>query len=247
MTLREQARAIDRKGVRWDRSRSLTNRRHCADILAGGRRVASGLRPGPRGVGVLAVGDLGPGTMKDPLGSRHGQLLGASPAMTDPNFLRPVVAIANHDEDGALGIVLNRPSDTEVVEAVPELEDVFDSDEVVFVGGPVQPASIVVLAEFDDPAEAAYLVVDAIGLVSDRTGLDRLEIATARRRVYAGYTGWGPGQLEAELEREDWIVEPAQPQDVFDDDPLDLWTRVLERKGGQFRLLARMPIDPSVN
>lgn len=181
------------------------------------------------------------------MGFLEGQLLIASPAMSDPNFARTVVAIANHDEDGALGIVLNRPSDTEVVDAVPELEGVIDPDEVVFVGGPVQPASIVVLAEFEDPAEAAYLVVGAIGLVSDSTGLERLGSATARRRVYAGYTGWGPGQLEAELEREDWIVEPALTGDVFDEDPAELWGRVLQRKGGQFRLLARMPLDPSVN
>jgi putative transcriptional regulator len=181
------------------------------------------------------------------MGFLEGQLLIASPAMSDPNFARTVVAIANHDEDGALGIVLNRPSDTEVVDAVPELDGVMDADEVVYVGGPVQPASIVVLAEFDDPAEAAYLVVGAIGLVSDSTGLDRLGAATARRRVYAGYTGWGPGQLEAELEREDWIVEPALAADVFDEEPGELWGRVLQRKGGQFRLLARMPLDPSVN
>ena len=177
----------------------------------------------------------------------QGQLLVASPALGDPNFARAVVAIANHDEDGALGIVLNRPSDTEVVEAVPELDGVVESDEIVYVGGPVQPASIVVLAEFEDPAEAAFLVVGAIGLVSDRTGLDRLDEATARRRIFAGYAGWGPGQLEAEIERDDWIVEPAQPEDVFADDAFDLWGRVLERKGGQFKLLARMPLDPSVN
>jgi putative transcriptional regulator len=157
------------------------------------------------------------------------------------------VAVANHDEEGALGIVLNRPSDTEVVEAVPELDGVVDDDEVVYVGGPVQPASIVVLAEFEDPSEAAFLVVEGIGLVSDRTGLERLGVATARRRIYAGYAGWGPGQLEAEIEREDWIVEPALPEDVFADEPLDLWSRVLERKGGQFRLVARMPPDPSLN
>jgi putative transcriptional regulator len=193
------------------------------------------------------MSDLDPGTMEGPMDSLQGQLLVASPTMSDPNFARTVVAIANHDADGALGIVLNRPSDTEVVEAVPELEGVVDTDEVVFVGGPVQPASIVVLAEFQDPEEAAFLVVEGIGLVSDRTGLDRLGSATARRRIFAGYTGWGPGQLESELEREDWIVEPALPEDVFDDEPADLWGRVLSRKGGQFRLLARMPIDPTVN
>jgi putative transcriptional regulator len=71
--------------------------------------------------------------------------------------------------------------------------------------------------------------------------------ATDRRRVFAGYAGWGPGQLEAELERDDWILEDATVADVFPEDPLDLWTTVLERKGGQFRLLARMPVDPSVN
>jgi putative transcriptional regulator len=187
-----------------------------------------------------------PGTMSEPM-DLQGQLLVASPTMADPNFARTVIAIANHDEDGALGIVLNRPSDTEVVEAVPELEGVMDGSEVVFVGGPVQPASIVVLAEFEDPAEAAFLVVGGIGLVSDRTGLERLETVTARRRIFAGYAGWGPGQLESELEREDWIIEPALPEDVFSEAPVELWAQVLDRKGGQFRLLARMPADPSVN
>ncbi|MDX6729101.1 MAG: putative transcriptional regulator [Baekduia sp.] len=187
-----------------------------------------------------------PGTMSEPM-DLQGQLLVASPTMADPNFARTVIAIANHDEDGALGIVLNRPSDTEVVEAVPELEGVVDGNEVVFVGGPVQPASIVVLAEFEDPAEAAFLVVGGIGLVSDRTGLERLDTVTARRRIFAGYAGWGPGQLESELEREDWIIEPALPEDVFSEAPVELWAQVLDRKGGQFRLLARMPADPSVN
>ncbi len=179
--------------------------------------------------------------------SLEGQLLVASPALADPNFARTVVAIANHDAEGALGIILNRPSDTEVAEAVPELVDVVDGDEVVFVGGPVQGEAIVVLAEFADPGEAAYLVVGGIGLVSDRTGLERLDEATERRRVFAGYAGWGPGQLGAELEREDWIVEPARPEDVFCEEPWSLWAQVLERKGGRFRLLARMPEDPSLN
>jgi putative transcriptional regulator len=179
--------------------------------------------------------------------SLTGQLLIASPTLLDPNFARTVIAIANHDEDGALGIVLNRPSETTVGEAVPDLLEVVDAADVVHVGGPVQPASIVVLARFHEPAEAAFLITDDVGLVSDSTGLERLATVTAERRVYAGYAGWGPGQLEAELEREDWILERARAADVFHEDPLELWGQVLERKGGQFRLLARMPVDPSLN
>src|SRR3954469_13035018 len=111
------------------------------------------------GTAIPTMAEYDPGTLRPPMGFLEGQLLIASPAMSDPNFARTVVAIANHDEDGALGIVLNRPSDTEAGDAVPELEGVREPDEGVYVGGPGQPASIVVLAEFDDPAEAAYLVV----------------------------------------------------------------------------------------
>jgi putative transcriptional regulator len=158
-----------------------------------------------------------------------------------------VVAIANHDDEGALGVVLNRPSETEVAEAVPELADIVETDEVVYVGGPVQPGAIVVLAEFEAPDEAAFLVTGAVGLVSDRTSIERLPDVTVRRRVFAGYAGWGPGQLETEVEREDWILEPARPADVFSEDADELWGVVLERKGGQYALVARMPVDPSVN
>lgn len=179
--------------------------------------------------------------------SLEGQLLIASPALTDENFSRAVVAIAHHDADGALGIVLNRPSATTVVEAVPELEPLIDEQEVVYFGGPVHHEAIVVLAEFRDPGQAAYLVSDRIGLVSDRMGIAGLQDASSRCRVYAGYAGWGPGQLESELERDDWIIDPVHPDDVFVPTPDELWSVVLERKGGRYRLLARYPDDPSLN
>lgn len=179
--------------------------------------------------------------------SLQGQLLIASPSLEDTNFERTVVAIANHDEDGALGVILNRPSETDVADAAPELAELVDIGEVVHVGGPVQPAAIVVLAEFLDPSNAAFLVCENIGLAGEQVGLDGLADVTSRRRVYAGYAGWGPGQLEAEIEREDWIVAPALPADVFCELPAELWSDVLDRKGGTFRLLARMPPDPSVN
>jgi putative transcriptional regulator len=179
--------------------------------------------------------------------SLAGQLLLASPTLEDPNFLRTVVLIGMHSDDGALGLVLNRPSNSSVAEAVPELEPMLSSEDPVFVGGPVQSSAIVMLAEFTDPDPAGMLVLGRIGLPSPDASLDELAGATARRRVYAGYAGWGEGQLDAELERGDWIAEDPLPDDVFCEQPERLWSEVLTRKGGRYALLARMPLDPSLN
>lgn len=178
--------------------------------------------------------------------SLRGKLLVASPALADPNFNRTVVLITEHGEDGAMGIVLNRPADAEVVEVLPELAEIA-AEEPVFVGGPVQPDSLVVLGEFSDPGKAAWIVVADVGLVSASTDLDELPAAVRRGRVYAGFSGWGPGQLEEELEEDAWIVEPPLPPELFPADPANLWSEVLERKGGQYALVARMPEDPSLN
>lgn len=179
--------------------------------------------------------------------SLSGQLLLASPALADPNFRRTVVLIGAHSEDGAMGVVLNRPSPVTVGEAVPQLEPAVDDHDTVYLGGPVQPDSIVLLGEFLDPSPAGLLVLGRIGFPAPEAGLEELAAATARRRVYAGYAGWGEGQLDAELEQGDWIPHPARPDDVFTESPESLWVEVLERKGGSYALLARMPLDPSVN
>ena len=178
--------------------------------------------------------------------SFRGKLLVASPALEDPNFVRSVVLITEHGEEGAMGIVLNRPADAEVEEILPELAEIAIA-EPIFVGGPVQPESLVVLGEFTDPDKAAWIVVADVGLVSASTDLDELPEAVRRGRVYAGFSGWGPGQLEAEVEEEAWIVEPPIPPEIFPDDPATLWSDVLERKGGEYALVARMPEDPSLN
>jgi putative transcriptional regulator len=179
--------------------------------------------------------------------SLTGQLLLASPALRDPNFARTVVLIGVHSEEGAMGVVLNRPSAVTVGEAVPQLEPALDEHEPVYIGGPVQPGSIVLLAEFLDPAPAGLLVLGRIGFPAPDADIEELTRATARGRVFAGYAGWGEGQLDAELEQGDWIVQAAEPQDVFSEDPEDLWGEVLTRKGGSYALIARMPEDPSVN
>ena len=179
--------------------------------------------------------------------SLTGQLLLASPALHDPNFSRAVVLVSMHGEEGAMGVVLNRPSEVTVGEAVPQLEQVVSEQEPVYVGGPVQPSSIVFLAEFLDPAPAGLLVFGRIGFPAPDAGIEELTEATARRRVFAGYAGWGEGQLDAEIDQGDWIAQVALPEDVFTDLPEELWSSVLTRKGGSYALLARMPADPSVN
>jgi putative transcriptional regulator len=177
----------------------------------------------------------------------RGKLLVAGPDLIDPNFHRTVVLIADHGEAGAMGVVLNRPSDTTVAEAIPDLADLVEPGEHRPVGGPVQPSGVVVLAEFEDPEDGVATVLGDIGFVSADTDMSSLGDITRRVRVFAGISGWGAGQLESELGRDDWIVEPAERADVFSDEPESLWSLVLERKGGRYALVARMPDDPSMN
>lgn len=172
--------------------------------------------------------------------SLRSHLLIASPRLAD-YFHRTVVLVLEHNDEGALGVVLNRPSEAPLREAVPGLADLAEPDAVVHVGGPVQPQAVIALGEFEDPADASRLVTADLGVLDP----DNPEAELRRARVYAGYAGWAPDQLEAELEEEAWIVEPVHPDDPFHED--DLWPAVLERKGGEYALLARMPADPSVN
>jgi putative transcriptional regulator len=178
--------------------------------------------------------------------SLRGHLLIAGPSLLDPNFWRTVVLVGEHSEEGALGVVLNRSSETPVEEALPELTLLAEDLGAVHVGGPVQPSAVVVLADFVDPDAAETLVLDSVGFLPSEVEPDALG-ELRRARVYAGYAGWGPGQLDGELEEGSWIVEPARPEDVFTDDPESLWSEVLRRKGGPFAVLAAMPPDPSLN
>jgi putative transcriptional regulator len=176
--------------------------------------------------------------------SLRGSLLIAGPQLLDPNFRRTVVLVADHGDEGAMGVILNRPSGMTVSDAAPDLEPLIGPDAPIFAGGPVQPTSGVVLAEVaeaDEPVFGDVVLVPGLGELTDV--IDGAEHV----RVFAGFAGWGPGQLDDELGRDDWIVEPAQVSDVFSEEPESLWGNVLERKGGQYALLARMPDDPSQN
>jgi putative transcriptional regulator len=179
--------------------------------------------------------------------SIRGQLLIAGPGLLDPNFWRTVVLMVEHNDDGALGLVLNRPSETTVGEAVPELGELVDLDQRLFIGGPVQPSAVIILAQFEDPADAALIAFDDIGVLASEASADHPSARVRRGRAFVGHSGWGPGQLDSEIERGDWILESASREDAFADSPIELWPAVLTRKGGSYALLARMPADPSVN
>jgi putative transcriptional regulator len=179
--------------------------------------------------------------------SVRGQLLIAGPTLEDPNFWRAVVLVVEHSDEGALGLVLNRPSESTVGEAVPQLAAVADPEDEVLVGGPVGQSAVIVLADFEDPQEAALIAFGNVGVVASGSPAGELGSGVRRARVFAGHSGWGPGQLDGELERGDWILEPAQYADAFTAEPAELWAEVLERKGGSYALVARMPVDPTLN
>ena len=180
--------------------------------------------------------------------SLRGKLLIASPALVDPNFHRTVILIAEHTGEGAMGLVLNRPAETLVADVVPDLSDLADAGAPVYFGGPVASDSVIVLAEFDEPELAGVLLDDDLGFVGSETaGLGDVADGVRRARVFAGHAGWGPGQLEGELEDESWIIEPPQRAEIFAEDADGLWSAVLRRKGREYALLSTMPPDPSVN
>ena len=178
--------------------------------------------------------------------SLRGHLLISNGGLFDPNFRHTVVLVGEHNADGALGVVLNRALNVTVQEAVPGLSGLVPAREPLFEGGPVQPASPVLLAELEHPELADVLVFGSVGFLVGEVS-EEVGPGIVRARVFAGYSGWGPGQLEAEMEKDSWILEPARVGDVFTDAPDLLWSQVLERKGPEYRQLSWMPYDPSMN
>jgi putative transcriptional regulator len=179
----------------------------------------------------------------DPLG---GSLLIAGSSLFDPSFRRTVVLIGHHDDEGAVGVVLNRPTEHTVADAAPPLASLVPSGERLYLGGPVQMEAAVVVADFERPEDAESLVFGSVGFLGEV--VDPEDLGPLRRaRVFAGYAGWGPGQLEAEVDEDAWLVAPATAGDVFTGDPERLWSDVVGRTGPQHRLLATMPVDPSMN
>jgi putative transcriptional regulator len=182
-----------------------------------------------------------------------GDLLVATPALVDPNFARTVVLVLDVDEDGALGVVLNRPSGVPVAEILPDWVEVVTGPDVLFHGGPVGTDSALAVAELPSAPEDSE---DPVGFrrVFDGTGIVDLDapteiMAPALRgmRIFAGYAGWASRQLEAEIEEGSWYVVPASPGDVLGTDPERLWSQVLRRQPGELAWVSTRPADPTHN
>jgi putative transcriptional regulator len=151
--------------------------------------------------------------------------------MSDENFDRTVVFMLEHTSDGALGVVLNRPAPIEVAQAVPQWAPFVGDPPVVFVGGPVAPGSVLVLARAEREGSSAAFspVLGGVGVVDASADPGSLEIPIVEARLFTGYAGWAPGQLEQELERGGWFVIDASPDDPFARLPDGLWAEALKR------------------
>jgi putative transcriptional regulator len=180
-----------------------------------------------------------------------GRLLVATPLLTDHNFERTVVLMLEDNEEGALGLVLNRPSPLEVGEPLPDWADLSASPPVVFVGGPVSRSSVIALARCsDDPdvsADTWTSVLGPIGVLDLTADAALLHTVVGDVRVFAGYAGWGAEQLVAEIGEGAWFVVDAQPSDAVTEEPEQLWRDVLRRQPDPVRQFANYPPDLSVN
>lgn len=179
----------------------------------------------------------------------RGRLLVAAPELVGAPFERSVVAVLDHAAEGALGVVLNHPGQTPVGAVVPAVSDLVVAPDVLFDGGPVGPGSAIALGTTSRDATPEGWMPVSPPLVSVDLDHDPRELAAAvtQLRVFAGYAGWSPGQLEGEIEEGAWWVVDLLPGDVFDPDPAGLWSRVLRRQRWPLCAVATYPSDPRWN
>lgn len=183
---------------------------------------------------------------------RAGTLLLANTDLLEPTFRRSVIYIVEHNSGGTLGVVLNRPSETAVYNVLPQWAKLATKPKSMFIGGPVKRDSALCLATMKVGVDASSVpglrhVQGRIAMVDLDAEPEDIEDAVEGVRIYAGYSGWSVGQLDGEIERDDWIVLSALPSDVLVEPRVDLWSRVLRRQPMPMAMLATHPIDVSRN
>lgn len=179
-----------------------------------------------------------------------GKLLVASLRIVEPTFFRTVVLMCAHDENGALGIVINRPLKSEAVAShLPQFESLAREPVCVFHGGPVESTAALALGRWKPLLDipSPKMVCGRTGLLDMSSPMAELAPNLEEVRLFAGYAGWSAGQLEGELEEESWFVVDAMEEDIFSSEPEAMWRSVLRRQKGQLAMFAWAPRDPAVN
>ncbi len=174
----------------------------------------------------------------------------ATPMLLDPNFAETVVLLLDADENGALGVVLNRPTQVPVMEVLEPWAPVVADPGVLFQGGPVSTEGALAvgrLKSVDDAPVGFREVTSDLGVVDLDTPVELVDGSLDGLRIYAGYAGWGAGQLEAEVEEGSWYVVPSLPPDCFRGDTGSLWRDVLRRQPGELAWHSTRPLDPELN
>ena len=175
-------------------------------------------------------------------------LLVATPPLVDPHFDRTVILVLEHTSDGALGIVLNRPTDAMLDDVLPDWREHASAPAVIFVGGPVTPEAVIALARQNETTVDGWVaVLGDLGTIDVGREPEEIGPHLNALRVFAGYAGWGPGQLDAELDQGAWFVVEMRPEDAFTASPDDLWHNVLRRQRGRVAMFAHCPADPATN
>lgn len=180
----------------------------------------------------------------------HGRLLVADPMLLDENFRRSVILVLDHNRDGALGLVVNRPTELDVASVLPAWQPFATRPGRLFRGGPVELESALGLVAVPGRGswpDGVRLLVGSVGLVDLDSAPEALVPELAGLRIFAGYAGWSRGQLESEIDEGAWHVVDAEPRDAFTDAPQRLWQDVLRRQRGRLAMLSSYPEDPSLN
>ncbi len=177
--------------------------------------------------------------------SLSGRILIARPEFHDPNFDATLTLVLEHSDEGALGLVINRPSTLTMADAFPEWDEMSASPGVVFAGGPVDRDALIALGRSKESEGALVLGAHSVDLDAQPALVAADGVCDVR--VFAGYAGWASGQLEGEIANHSWWVVDAAVDDLFTDDPERLWAKVLQRQGGEMQWYAHFPLDPSLN
>lgn len=177
-----------------------------------------------------------------------GVLLIADPFLKDPNFLRTVVFLCNHDEEGSMGFVINK----QIEQTLDELMDGFDGHHVpVYYGGPVQMDTIHFIHQYPDKIPGGQMLMNNVYWGGDFAMLKEMvlnnEIDYNKVRFFLGYSGWSNGQLDGELEGKSWLTVSATRKILFHEQPDDIWKDSLKHLGGEYEMMINFPIDPSLN